>query len=252
MVIDSHTHIRAGNEDIGAFIKGMDEAGVDMSVVCPIAPVELGFHDNEYVAKLVKQHPDRIIGYASVHPADQSALDELRRGLEDYGLKGLKLHPPIQNFSMLDPCVGPIIEACIDYDIPILVHTGPVYSRESRMIFSNSVDIDELAIRYPEAKLIIAHGHPFGIDPVMVAKHENVYIDTTSTTSEYLTLFPQLDHMLYDWMRRDDRILFGSDSNQNHPERFASDLKPLRAMNIPEESKEKLFSGNIKRLLHMD
>lgn len=252
MIIDSHTHIRAGNDDIGAFLNGMDEAGVDMAVVSPIAPVELGFHDNEYIAKLVKQYPDRIIGYASVHPADENAVDHLRQAVEDYGLKGLKLHPPIQNISMLDPRLGPIIETCISYDIPILVHTGPVYSRESRMIFSNSVDIDELAIRYPAAKFIIAHGHPFGIDPVMVAKHENVYIDTTSTTSEYLTLFPQLDKMLYDWMRRDDRILFGSDSNQNHPERFASDLKPLRAMNIPKESKEKLFSGNIKRLLHMD
>lgn len=252
MIIDSHTHIRAGNDDIGAFINGMDEAGVDMSVISPIAPAELGFMDNEYIAKLVKQYPDRIIGYASVHPSDENAVDQLRRSVEDYGLKGLKLHPPIQNISMLDPRLGPIIETCIGYDIPILVHTGPVYSRESRMIFSNSVDIDELAIRYPAAKFIIAHGHPFGIDPVMVAKHENVYIDTTSTTSEYLTLFPQLDKMLYDWMRRDDRILFGSDSNQNHPERFASDLKPLRAMNIPEESKEKLFSGNIKRLLHMD
>lgn len=125
----------------------------------------LGFHDNEYTAKLVKQYPNRIIGYASVHPVMNNALDELRRGIEDYGLKGLKLHPPIQNFSMLDPLVGPIIEACIDYDIPILVHTGPVYAREARMVYSNSMDIDELAIRYPQAKLIIAHGHPFGIDP---------------------------------------------------------------------------------------
>ena len=40
------------------------------------------------------------------------------------------------------------------------------------------------------------HGHPFGIDPVMVAKHENVYMDTTSTTSEYLTMFPQLANAL--------------------------------------------------------
>ena len=78
MVIDSHTHIREGNEDIGAFLAGMDEAGVDMAVVSPIAPVELGFHDNKYIAELVKEHPDRIIGYASVHPADLNALDELR------------------------------------------------------------------------------------------------------------------------------------------------------------------------------
>ena len=78
MIIDSHTHIRAGNNNISSFLKGMDEAGVDMSVVCPIAPVELGFMDNKYVADLVKQYPDRFIGYCSVHPSDKNALDELR------------------------------------------------------------------------------------------------------------------------------------------------------------------------------
>lgn len=252
MVIDSHTHFRADNEDIKPFLKGMDEAGVDMAIICPIAPVELGYQDNSSVAALVRQHPDRLIGYASVTIKDADAVDQLRRAVEDYGLKGLKLHPPMQNFSMLDPRLGPVIEACIGYDIPILVHTGPVYAREARLLYSNSADIDELAIRYPRAKFIIAHGHPFSHDPVMVSKHENVYMDTTSTTSEYLSMFPQLAPMLYEWMRRDDRILYGSDANQNHPERFAGDLKPLRAMDIPAESKEKLFSGNIKRLLHME
>lgn len=81
MIIDSHTHIREGNDDISAFLKGMDEAGVDMSIVSPIAPVTLGFHDNAYVAGLVRQYPDRIIGYCSVHPADANALDELRRSV---------------------------------------------------------------------------------------------------------------------------------------------------------------------------
>ena len=57
--------------------------------------------------------------------------------------------------------------------------------------------------------------------------------------------------MTYEWMRTDEKILFGTDANPLHTERFKSDITPLLEMDIPQESKEKLFSGNIKRLLKM-
>lgn len=254
MIIDSHTHVREGRGEIKDFLNAMDENHIDMAIVHPIVPGSdsLGYSDNAFVHKLVKAHPDRLMGYACVVPTDLKADYELRKAIEDYGLKGLKLHPPLQNFHLLDPRVGKVIETCIDLDIPILIHTGPIYSRNARLALSSSEPIDELAIRYPEAKFIIAHGNPLGNDPCMVSKHENVYMDTTSTFSEYITLIPKLAQMTYEWMRTDEKILFGTDANPLHTERFKSDITPLLEMDIPQESKEKLFSGNIKRLLKMD
>lgn len=253
MIIDSHTHIREGRGNVKDFLKAMDENNIDMAVVHPIVPGSdsLGYSDNEFVGKLVKQYPDRLMGYACVVPTEANAADELRHAVEKYGLKGLKLHPPIQNFSLLDPRIDKCIVACIEMDIPILIHTGPIYSRNARLALSSSEPIDDLAIRYPEAKFIIAHGNPWGIDPCMVAKHENVYMDTTSTFSEFISILPKLGPMTYEWMRTDERILFGTDANPLHTERFKSDITPLLSMDISDESKEKLFCTNIKRLLKM-
>ena len=153
---------------------------------------------------------------------------------------------------MEDPRIGPVIETCIDMDLPILIHTGPIYSHSARMAYSSSAPIDDLAIRYPEAKFIIAHGNPFGDDPVLVAKHKNVYMDTVIVFSQWVKLFPQLGPATFDWMRTDDRILFGTDANPLRTHRFAENLQPLYDMGVSKERLEKLLCGNIKKLLKLD
>ncbi len=254
MIIDSHTHIRKGKGNIKDFFDGMDANGIDMAIVHPIVPSddEMGLSDNEFVGKLVQQYPDRLMGYACVVPTEPDAPQQLRAAIEKWGLKGLKLHPPLQNFSMLDPRVGPVIEACIDLDLPILIHTGPIYSHAARMEYSSSAPIDDLAIRYPEAKFIIAHGNPFGDDPVIVAKHPNVYMDTTIVFSQWVDLFPQLGPAIFKWMRTDDRIMFGTDANPKNPARFALNLDPIKRLDITQEQMDKLLCGNIKKLLKLD
>ncbi|MDD4324510.1 MAG: amidohydrolase family protein [Eubacteriales bacterium] len=254
MIIDSHTHVRKNKGDIKDFLNGMDANGIDMAIVHPIVPSDdaMGLSDNEFVGELVQRYPDRLMGYACVIPTEEDAPQELRAAVEKYGFKGLKLHPPLQNFSMLDPRVGPVIETCIDLDIPILIHTGPIYSHAARMEFGDSIVIDDLAIRYPEAKFIIAHGNPFGNDPVLVAKHPNVYMDTTIVFSQWVNLFPQLGPAVIDWMRTDDRIMFGTDANPLNPARFALNLDPIKKLDLSEERMNKLLCGNIKRLLKLE
>ena len=186
MIIDSHTHIREGKGEVKNFLKAMDENHIDMAIVHPIVPGDddLGYSDNAFVARLVREYPDRLMGYACVVPTEPDAKDQLRKAIETYGLKGLKLHPPLQNFSMLDPRVGPVIETCIDMDLPILIHTGPIYSQFAPLRYSDSTVIDDLGHSLSRAKFIVAHGNPFTLDPVLVAKHPNVYFDTT------IVLFP--------------------------------------------------------------
>ncbi len=254
MIIDFHAHIREGRGEVKDFLKGMDDNNINMAVVHPIVPGsdDLGYSDNKFVGNLVKQYPDRLMGFACVVPYENNAVEELERAIVDYNLKGLKLHPPIQNFSLEDPILSPLIEKCIELDIPILIHTGPIHTRTSRMALASSLPIDDLAIRYPEAKFVIAHGDPFGIDPTLVAKHENVYMDTTIVFSEYVAAFPSIAKLTYERMRRSDRILFGTDANPLRIFRFKQNLDPLLDMDIPAEDKELLFSGNAKRLLKID
>lgn len=255
MIIDFHVHVREGMGDVKNLLESMDNFGIDLAVIHPIASENnvLGYGDNSFVAKLVKKYPDRFLAFASVLPFKRTAAEELERAIVDYGLKGLKLHPPMQNFSLTDPSMFGITEKCIELDIPILIHTGIINAREARLAYCDSLPIDDLAIRYPEAKFVIAHGDPLGIDPAMICKHENVYLDTTSTFSRYVKMLPSVAPMCYQRMRKNDRIVFGTDANPlNAQQRISDNLEPLQALdNISEEDKEFLFSGNAKHLLKL-
>lgn len=55
---------------------------------------------NDDTAHFVRAHPDKLIGFMSVHPRDPGCLDEIDRCVSDLGLRGLKLGPNYQNFDL--------------------------------------------------------------------------------------------------------------------------------------------------------
>ena len=254
MVIDFHVHVREGKGEIKNLLAAMDAYGIDMAVIHPIASENkvLGYGDNSFVGKLVKDYPDRLMGFASVLPYQSSAGDDLKRAVETYGLKGLKLHPAMQNYPMTHPSMNTITEKYIELDIPILIHTGIINARTARIAYCDSLPIDDLAIRYPEAVFVIAHGDPLGKDPAMVCKHPNVYLDTTGTFARYVNMLPSVAPMCYKRMRKSDRIVFGTDANPlNAVSRIEDNIIPLRSMPVSDEDKRLLFCDNAKRLLKM-
>lgn len=254
MIIDFHTHVREGKGDPDDFIAALDENGIDMAVVAPITPGSdaLGFSTNEFVYELRQRYPTRIINFACVVPYEPDAPRELEHAVREYGAKGLKLHPPLQNFSLLDPRIAPTIRTAVELDIPILIHTGPIFSQNARMRLGDAIDVDDLAIAFPELKIVIAHGNPLGPDPVIAAKHPNVYMDTTMVFARLAELMPSLGSATIRWMRSSDKLIYGSDGNPRQTERIGYNIGAVRAMDVDEEVKAKVLGGNAARLLGLD
>jgi predicted TIM-barrel fold metal-dependent hydrolase len=71
----------------------------------------------------VPYNPEGLIGFASVvpNPAD-IAIKELRRAVQDLGLRGLKLHPPMQGFRIRHPHVIKVLKIAGDLGIPVVIH----------------------------------------------------------------------------------------------------------------------------------
>jgi len=202
--------------------------------------------------KLIKEHSDRLFGFCSVMPKDQDAPKILEDHI-DLGFKGLKLHPPIQNFSPTDPQISPIVEKAIELDIPVLFHTGPIYLRTALTAYGSPLLLDELAIRYPKLKIVIAHGDALGPDPAIAAKHPNVYVDTTIRLAELTELMPNIGkHYLSRLRDKDDKLIYGSDTNPARTWRFKYNLDAIEVMDIPEESKEKILWKNAAKLLKLN
>ncbi len=200
-MIDCHTHVGERRHFSGAFIDDMVRAWgpqanparsleehweavapVDKAIVLAFAAPRIGFDvPNDYVADYVAQHPEKLVGFASVDANDIDAVPLLQRGVE-MGLRGLKLAPTYQGFDPLSPAALAVCEAAEDLGLPILWHQGTTFVRTAELRYALPLQIDQVAIRFPDLKIVIAHmGHPWIDDAlVVVRKHPNVYADVSA------------------------------------------------------------------------
>lgn len=169
-----------------SLITAMDEAGVDLGVLLPLRAESYGWRvTNEYVAERVSEAPERLIGFACVSPNTHDAVAELVDAIENLRLKGLKLHPPMQMFDPGDPVCYPIYETLQDYGLPVLFHTGSGPSQLSDR-YSNPHLVDEVAVHFPELKIIMAHAGRFWYQETltMMRRHPNIYIDVSANVGK--------------------------------------------------------------------
>jgi predicted TIM-barrel fold metal-dependent hydrolase len=251
--IDFHAHIWSNqtDADVDNFIKAMDQRGIDKVVILPIAP----YVSNEEIAARVRRHPDRLIGFASVMPFSETTgiprtdpAQELERAARDLGLKGLKLHPTMQGFSLDDPGLVPLMQKAAELKFPVLFHTGPTHGRAGRLKHALIEHVDDLAIMCPNTIIVAGHGDILDYGPYIAAKHPNVYLDTAITWARMCNLIPGLGEAA---IRQASarKILFGTDANPGRIERFDDTLSVLNALDVTEEVRATILGGNAARLL---
>src|SRR6266852_5891717 len=99
MIIDSLTFFGDGlfrrQVDAASLLGALDTAGIDRAVVVPLKPRGYAFGPaNRQLADAVKQHADRLIGFARVDPwLGAQARAELEHAVDELGLQGLFVHP---------------------------------------------------------------------------------------------------------------------------------------------------------------
>jgi predicted TIM-barrel fold metal-dependent hydrolase len=253
MIIDFHAHIWADqtDSDVDDFIRAMDARGIDKAVVHAIAP----HVSNDSLAGHVRRHPDRLIGFASVMPFAETsgiprtdAIVELERAVGDLGLRGLKLHPTIQGFSMDDPGLAPIVSKAGELGVPVLFHTGPSRGRAARVKNSMIEHIDDLAIMCPGTVIVAGHCDMLNYGPAIVVKHPRVYMDTTITWSRLCALIPGLGENVVSEVGS-EKILFGTDANPTRLDRLSSGLDVLQKLNISDAERSNILGRNAASLL---
>ncbi|MBN1582169.1 MAG: amidohydrolase [Anaerolineae bacterium] len=157
-----------------------DMAPFDRVVVFGLKGRRTGYWvPDQYVADFVAQAPQKLIGFAACDPTQPGYMQEVVHAIEDLGLCGLKLGPIYAGFDPRDPLCDPIYAYCQDNGIPILFHTGTTFNRDAPLGFSRPWLFDQVAIRYPELRMVLAHlGHPFYDECLaVIRKHPHVYAD---------------------------------------------------------------------------
>lgn len=214
-------------------------AGVELSVAFTIARdrTRLEPELNDNVAGFVASTPARRIGFLSVHPEVDGAADELERAHFDLGLQGVKLGPNYQLFDPLGPAALRIYELAQRHGLPVLFHQGASPVREAPLRYAHPLLMDEVAIRFPELRVVMAHlGHPWQRDTIVtIRKHPHVYTDVSALFYRPWSLYEAL-RLATEWGVL-EKLLFGSDYPIATPKETAAGLlsvnDPIAGTSLP-------------------
>jgi len=244
-----------------SLLSAMDESGVNQAVVLPLRSENYGWVvPNPYIAAIIAEAPDRLIGFAGVSPLADNAVSELRQAIEGLGLRGLKLHPPMQMFDPGDVRCYAVYEQMQTYGLPILFHSGSGPTQLSDR-FSNPHLVDEVAVHFPHLKIILAHAGRFWYQETltMMRRHPNIYVDISANVGKatgYGLLLALLVAMK-EVVGNVERVLFASDYPWYTPARMLELLQQAKdashilpePLQITDDDLEKITDGNARRLL---
>lgn len=223
-------------------LRHLDENGFDAAVVLGVAPApRLVERTNEWLRDLAAEHP-RLIPFGSIHPDYPQPEAEVAR-LCQWGFKGLKVHPLIQQVEPDDPRWYRIYEA-LPPGFVVLFHAG--YGTAEGHNRSTPQQMAKVHRDFPHLRMIIAHWG--GLDQQdAVWEHlvgQDVYFDTSCPPGlsqfapEYLTRFIQAHGA--------ERILFGTDSPFGH---IAREAEVIAGLPLPASAKDDILGGSAQRLL---
>ena len=213
-------------------------AGVSRYVIHPVAVHAKGVrHINEYTAAIVREHAE-IDGFGTVHPDMedvQAELDFIRAA----GLKGLKLHPDMQQCYSDDERLFPIYEKCCELGLPVLVHCG-----DRTRDFSHPRHLRRALDRYPDLTVIAAHmgGWSLWDEAYEYLGPTGCYLDLSSCTM----FMPAEQVVTYVRAFGAHRVLFGTDFPVWSPK---TEVETFLSLPLDDEEKEMIAHGNAERLL---
>lgn len=239
MIIDCHCHAGSGDgltgpwdtaAPLAAYLRHAAAAGIGRTVVFPV------FHSdyadaNRRVAAIVAAHPDRLWGFAFVHPErDRGRIAQLVGvAVRRYGFRGIKVHRHDARITR------EICETARAFRVPVLYD-----------VMGEVAPVELLATEYPDVVFIIPHLGSFADDwRAQVAlidhleRHPNIYTDTSGVRR-----FDILERAV----RRAGpaKFLFGSDGPWLHP---GVELAKVKALRLGPAEERMVTGGTLLRLL---
>lgn len=201
---------------VNEMIAAMDAAGVHKAVL-------LGWYweneatcrwHNELIAEWVEAAPERLIGFAAIHPGGKkSAVIEQCEYAQSLGLCGIgELHPGVQRFNAKSDGWQALANWCVDNNWPVNIHATEVVGRNHPGAIPTPLgDFVNMAQTNPQLKLILAHWGGglafFELNPFLRKALRNVYYDTAASPLLYdIAIFRQMIEIV-----GINKIVFGSD-----------------------------------------
>jgi predicted TIM-barrel fold metal-dependent hydrolase len=249
---------------IDRLLQLLDACGIDQAVCFAPFPSQLdrGVDQNAWLAKELASR-ERLVGFGTVDIYRSDRQDQVRE-IKELGLKGIKMHPQMQDFDIDRPEAMQIYEAAEAQGLFITFHSG---LHHGRIKDYRVLKFDEVAWNFPklrfsmehvggyhffaEALAVIVNNIPF---PPVPGRRCMVYGGLTSIfTPDYLRFWympPQRMHELV-LQAGPEQLIFGLDFPYNLEENTKVGIDTIMGLDLPEEKKALILGNNLREALGM-
>ncbi|MCG3219757.1 MAG: amidohydrolase family protein [Candidatus Heimdallarchaeota archaeon] len=272
MIIDGHAHACGDFADPEILIPILDELEVDKIILCPSALEDNLIHNipkisytpiskirhlmflankyylkhdvpdhyfeqgNELINSLREKHPKRIIQFLWVNPNNKDTINRVRKALDNWEIKGIKLHQCLSSFSNDETGMRKLAEFAGKNNLPIFIH---IYSKEEVRKLVN------LARDFPKTNFIIAHFIGLEIAKKFGKDLRNLYFDISTY---FIISKRRIKYAIKHFGA--DHVILGSDSPFGE-KNLENNIKKIKRMNINEKEKKMILGSNIKKMLKL-
>ncbi|MBM4081896.1 MAG: amidohydrolase [Planctomycetes bacterium] len=247
-IIDAHVHIPGSNGDVLGWpaptalaetVAALDRAGIRQAVITSVRSTvakdmqEIRAGNREMLAA-VAAYPGRFIGACQVHPAFLAeSLAELETMRREHGITWLgELCGYLGNYQYDTPEFAQVIAKAAELNMIVQIHTTDIPG------------LRKLADAHPQTPFILAHmgGRDDHKARVQAVKEcPNLYVDISGSDISRVGILEA-----YIREAGPDKVLFATDWIVCDPGIY---VHRVNWLDIPEADKEKIFHGNVERLL---
>ena len=275
-----------GGWELDRRFQDMDAAEVDVHVLSvtpqtylydqdPSLAVTTSALQNDQIAMLVRQHPERFIGIATLPmQAPERAADELTRAVGELGMRGAMIGSNVMGKNLDDPSFQPLWAAAEELGAFMLIHPNNVAGADRlrsyylNNLIGNPLDTTIAAAclvfggvmeRHPKLNVLLVHGGGFvpyqagrWVHGWHVRPEPKAHIDAPPTPwidrfyyDSILHAKPQLEFLVASVGT--SRVLLGSD----YPYDMGTGecVRQVKDLWIAEAEKNAILNGNAVRLL---
>lgn len=227
--------------------------------------------ENDRVAEVVRQHPEKLVGFFSINPLTDSAFSEMDRNAGKEQFAGLKLHLANSEVDFQNPAhvkrLGDIFKKANELNLGIVIHMrtqAQPYGQEETRIF-----VDNVLSKALEIPIVIAHmagwgGYDSATDDALsvfsdLASNDDlrdgIYFDLSAVIRPVRSSRQENKDKTPEWYPEEryhrlvkqiktvgiDRILFGTDWPEWTPQNYASDI--IENLPLTCDEHQKIFSN---------
>jgi predicted TIM-barrel fold metal-dependent hydrolase len=224
--------------DPESILRKMDHSKIDRAIIASNECMYYDFREgNNETARVVKEHPDRFIGFFGLHPARYiGVVEEVDRAVQDLGLVGFRVFFTEVSFGrgwssgLRSLVLHKVMQRVNELSLPVFLEAGFAFA-----------EVKDFAERYPKVRVIASGAGYANMAEAIVAAQlvDNLYLEISALDSGGGVGF--LVHEI-----GSGKLVFGT----NMPFTVPSTARlNVDHSGISPEDKENIYHKNVERIL---